>query len=154
MIRFYKLHWEYIWHAHPQSFLDTCFSFFCCFQQILQISCNDQLVRVFFQTMKVSLFCIFEKHYYILMIVKIVANLVCICSCFEMFNLRPSALSTSIFERESHNEQLYSFKNRIPYYHNVNSHILLHFQNQKFVQLAVVCNFKSIPLLKIKLDHI
>ena len=56
MIRFYKLHWEYIWHAHPQTFLETCFGFFCCLQEILRISCNDQrLSWFFFQTIKIFL---------------------------------------------------------------------------------------------------
>ena len=42
IIRFYQLHWECIWHTDPQSFLETCFVFFCCLQQILWISWNDQ----------------------------------------------------------------------------------------------------------------
>ena len=53
-------------------FLKTCFDFFLLFLgNSLNIFYRSKTVSVFFQTMKVFMLCIFEKHYYILIIVKI-----------------------------------------------------------------------------------
>ena len=86
-------------------FLGDLLWFFCCLQQILKISYNDQRrFWIFFQTMKVSELCIFEKYYYILIIVKIIINMFCclLYSCMEMLSsLCSSSFSTSISEQES-----------------------------------------------------
>ena len=86
-------------------FLGDLLWFFCCLQEILQISYNDQRrFCIFFQTMKVSELCIFEKYYSILIIVKIIIKMFCclLYSCMEMLSsLCSSASSTSISEQES-----------------------------------------------------
>ena len=136
MIRFYLLHCEYICHAHPQSFYETCFSFFCCLQKILRISCNVQRQSwLFFQTTKVSLFCIFEKHYYILIIERIVRKcfsvyllllgnaLFLLLLCIVYIHIKTGITWWTI-------SYLYlSIESLIQYYHYVKSHILWCFQN-------------------------
>ena len=85
-------------------FLKTSFGYFCCLQEIPKIFCNDQRQSwFFFRTLKVSLFCIFEKHYYVFIIVRIVRKCISVyLFCLEMLcSLCSSVLSTSIFEQES-----------------------------------------------------
>ena len=47
MIRFYKLYWEYIWHAHPQIFLETCFGFLLSSANSLNILQWSKTILVF-----------------------------------------------------------------------------------------------------------
>ena len=63
MIRFYKLHWEYIWHAHPRSFLETCFGLSAVFSKLSELSRNGQRQYCFsFKTLKVSFFVFLRSN--------------------------------------------------------------------------------------------
>ena len=119
---------------------------FCCLQEILRISCNDQRRSwFFFQIMKVSLSCIFEKHYYILIIMRTVVNFfylfVLAWKCFVPYafcivdiNIRAEITWWTVCYFHL------SFESRISYYHYVKSHILWCFKNKQFSQLVVVFN--------------
>ena len=119
-------------------FLGTCFDFFCCLQEILLISCNDQTSSwIFFQTIKISAFCIFKKYYYKMIIVKLIAKMfsclfVLVCKCL----VPNSPLHCwHPYQNKNHlmNSCLHlSIESWIPCYHNVKSNILWCFQNQQF----------------------
>ena len=129
MICFYKLHLEYIWHAHPQFFWRPALAFSVVFRKF-----SEYLVMIK------------DKHYYILIIVRIVAQMffyLFILAGYALFFFAP-LYCRHPYQSRNHlmNSCLHlSFKSRISYCNYVKSHILWCFQNQQFSQWVVGCNF-------------
>ena len=139
MIRFNQLHWEYIWLAHPQSFLKTCFGLSVVFSKF-----SEYLVMIkdspcfSFKTRNFKVFFIFED-YYILIIVRIIVEMFSWLFVLARKCLVPNAPLHCRHPYQNRNHLMnsclhLSFESQIPYYNYVKSQILWCFQNQQFAQ--------------------
>ena len=86
---------------------------------------------------------IFERHYYILIFVRIVKKVFLFILAWICFVLYAPLYCRHPYQSRNHlmNSCLHlSIEIRIPYYHYVKSNILWCFKNQQFCQWVVVCN--------------